>query len=100
MLQEFHFKIIHRAKAKHANVDALNTNPINKYEADVDFGGEIQDLDGIARDVSMFPIAKGNETINNLFTMMEEDVTPYHTKGQVHKEEKSLCIRMMNNIKG
>jgi hypothetical protein len=100
MLQEFHFKIIHRAKAKHANVDALSTNPIGRYEVDEDFGGEIQDLDGIARDVSMFPIAKGNETINNLFIMMEEDVTPYHTKGQVHKEKKSFCIRMKNNIKG
>jgi hypothetical protein len=30
----------------------------------------------------MFPTAKGNETINNIFTEMEEDVTPYHTKGQ------------------
>jgi len=36
----------------------------------------------------MFPIAKGNETINNLFIMMEEDVTLDHTKGQAHKEKE------------
>jgi hypothetical protein len=100
MLQDFHFKIIHRAKVEHANVDALSRNPIGRYEVDEDFGGEIKDLDGIAQGVSMFPIGKGNETIDNLFTMMEKDVTPYHTKGQVHKGKKSLCIRMKNNIKG
>ncbi len=36
----------------------------------------------------MFPTAKGNETINNIFTEMEEDVTPYHTKGQAQKEKE------------
>jgi hypothetical protein len=41
MLQDFHFKIIHRVGAKHANVDALSRNPIGKYEADEDFGNEI-----------------------------------------------------------
>ncbi len=87
MLQDFHFKIIHRAKAKHADA-ALSRKWIGKYEADKEFGGEIQDLDGIAQDISMFPIAKGNETINNLFIMMEEDVTLDHTKGQAHKEKE------------
>lgn len=53
MLQDFHFKIIYKALAKHANVDALSKNPIGKYGVDEDFGSEIQDLDRMAQDVSM-----------------------------------------------
>jgi hypothetical protein len=41
MLQDFHFKIIHRERIKHANVDALNRNLIGKYEVNEDFGSEI-----------------------------------------------------------
>jgi len=37
---DFHFKIIHRARAKHVDV-ALSRKSIGKYEADEDFGGEI-----------------------------------------------------------
>jgi len=47
MLQYFHFKIVHHAGSKHANVDALNKNPVDKYEANEDFGNEIQNLVGI-----------------------------------------------------
>jgi hypothetical protein len=41
MLQDYHFKIIHRAWTKHANVDALSRKPISMYEANEDFGSEI-----------------------------------------------------------
>jgi hypothetical protein len=41
MLHDFHLKIIHKASAKHANVDALSRNPLSKYEVDEDFGSEI-----------------------------------------------------------
>ncbi len=41
MLQDFHFKIIHRVRVKHANVDALSINLVSKCEADEDFGSEI-----------------------------------------------------------
>jgi hypothetical protein len=41
MFQDFNFKTVHRARARHANVDALSRNPVG-YE-DEDFGVEIQD---------------------------------------------------------
>ncbi len=49
MLQDFHFKNIHRANAKHANIDALNKDSISMHEEDENFGNEIQDLEGIQR---------------------------------------------------
>jgi hypothetical protein len=47
MFQDFHFKIVHQAGAKHSNVDVLNRNLVQRYEIDEDFGNEIQDLGGI-----------------------------------------------------
>ncbi len=44
MLQDFHFKIVNHAGCKHANVDVLNKNPVEKYKANEDFGNKIQDL--------------------------------------------------------
>ncbi len=85
MLQDFHFKIIYKVVAKHANMDALSKNPVGKYGTDEDFGSEIQDLDRMAQDVSMSSTIKGIETINNLFTMIEGDTTPNHTEVQVQK---------------
>ncbi len=41
VLQDFYFKIIYKALAKHANVDALSKNPVGKYGVDEDFGSEI-----------------------------------------------------------
>jgi hypothetical protein len=46
MLQNFHFKIVHRVGVKHSNVDALNKNLVGRYEVDENFGSEIQDLSG------------------------------------------------------
>jgi hypothetical protein len=43
MLQDFNFKIVHRTKARHANVDVLSRNPIDSHDEDEDFGMEIQD---------------------------------------------------------
>jgi hypothetical protein len=42
-LQDFSFKIVHRARSKHTNVDALNRNLVNVIEADEDLVDEIQD---------------------------------------------------------
>jgi hypothetical protein len=42
MLQDFNFKIIHKVGARHANVDALNRNPVGSHDEDEDFGVEIQ----------------------------------------------------------
>jgi hypothetical protein len=85
MLHDFHFKIIHRARTKHANVNTLNINLIGKYEVDEDFGSEIQDLNKIAREVSMSSTTKRSEIINNLFIVMERDATPDHTEVHTHK---------------
>ncbi len=40
MFQDFNFKIVHRAKARHANANALSHNPVGSHEH---FGVEIQD---------------------------------------------------------
>jgi hypothetical protein len=43
MLQDFNFKIVHRAQVKHVNADALSRNPVGSHDEDEDFGVEIQD---------------------------------------------------------
>jgi len=43
MLQDFNFKIVHRAGLKHANADALSRNPVGQAVDDEDFRQEIQD---------------------------------------------------------
>jgi len=43
MLQDFNFKIVHRAGTSLANVDALSRNPVDSHDDDEDFGVEIQD---------------------------------------------------------
>ncbi len=43
MLQDFNFKIVHKAQVRHVNVDALNCNPVGSHDEDEDFGVEIQD---------------------------------------------------------
>jgi hypothetical protein len=84
MLQDFHFKIIHRVSFKHANVDALSRNPMDRYKANEDFGNEIQDLVGITQDAFKPSFHKDNEIVINLFTMLigeeeDHDVDHYET---------------------
>ncbi len=43
MLQEFNFKIVHKARARHAKDEALSRNLIDSHDEDEDFGMEIQD---------------------------------------------------------
>jgi hypothetical protein len=43
MLQDFDFKIVHRAGLKHANADALSRNPVEQAADDEDFREEIPD---------------------------------------------------------
>jgi hypothetical protein len=40
MLQDFNFKILHRPRLKHANVDALHRNPMGPATDDDDFNEE------------------------------------------------------------
>jgi hypothetical protein len=41
MLQDFSFKILHRPKLKHTNVDAFSRNPVGQATDDDDFSEEI-----------------------------------------------------------
>jgi len=41
MLEDFNFKIVHRAGVRHANVDVLNHNPVDSHLEDEDFGMEV-----------------------------------------------------------
>jgi hypothetical protein len=43
LLQDFSFKIVHRAGLRHANADALSRNPVGQAVDDEDFRQEIQD---------------------------------------------------------
>jgi hypothetical protein len=43
MFQDFNFKIVHRAGARHANAGVLSCNPVGSHDEDEDFGVEIQD---------------------------------------------------------
>jgi len=43
MLQDFNFKIVHRARTRHVNADALSCNPVGSHDEDEDFWVEIQD---------------------------------------------------------
>ncbi len=43
MLHDFSFKILHRPRLKHTNVDALSRNPMGQATDDDDFSEEIQD---------------------------------------------------------
>jgi hypothetical protein len=70
MLQHFHFKIVHSASSKHANVDALSKNLVDRYEVNEDFGNEIQDLTRITQDAFKPSFRKDNENVINLFIVL------------------------------
>jgi len=44
LLQDFSFKILHRPRMKHTNVDALSRNPVGEAQEDDDFYEEIRDV--------------------------------------------------------
>jgi len=52
MVQDFSFKIIHRPRLRHTNVDALSRNPVGPAADDDDFSEEIQDIASTQIDAS------------------------------------------------
>jgi len=87
MLKDFQFKIIHRARNKHLNVDVLSRNVVGSPEEDEDFGSDVMEHEeklGIAP-----TSAKSNATneVNiNMFTLQlagqaEENVKEHHLVG-------------------
>jgi hypothetical protein len=82
MLQDFQFKIIHRARNIHLNVEALSQNCIGFPEEDEDFGSdalEQEEQPGITPLLARNNAA--NETSMNLFTLQ-------HTEQEVNDVEE------------
>lgn len=95
MLQHFHFKIVHSASFKHANVDALSKNLVDRYEVNEDFGNQIQDLTGIVLDAFKPSFHKDNENVINLFIVLigeKED----HDVDCYEKREKFFTFKARN----
>jgi hypothetical protein len=70
MLQDFQFKIIHRAGSKHLNVDALCRNLVCFLEDDEDFGSDVTEQEvqlGITP--ALVRSIATNEVNINLFTL-------------------------------
>jgi hypothetical protein len=91
MLQDFHFKNVHRTSAKHSNVDALNKNPVGRYEGNEDFGNEIQDLGGTSQEIPKPHIAKKDEIAINLLIVMEIDARNCNKEVLEKGKELVLC---------
>ncbi len=62
MLQDFHFKIVHRPGSKHSNVDALSRNPIFVSNEAKDFQVEIPDD---AKTISKIVIESGDRSLHD-----------------------------------
>jgi len=70
MLKDFQFKIIHRARNKHLNVDALSWNPVGSPEENEDFGSDLMEQEeklGIA--LAFTRSDATNEVSINMFTL-------------------------------
>ncbi len=94
MFQDFHFKIVHRVGAKHFNEYVLSRNLVGRYEADEDFGNEIQDLGGTSQEIPNL-----QETIINLFTIMEGDAGNYNEKVREKKNQFFTKMKDRGNNK-
>ncbi len=90
MLQNFHFKIVHCASAKHSNVDALDKNLVGRYVVDEDFGIDIQDFSGTNQEIPKSYVAKKAKTIIILFIVMETNVG--NCNEEVIEKKKKLVI--------
>jgi hypothetical protein len=82
MLQDFQFKIIHRTKSRHLNVNALSQNHVGFPEEDDNFGSDVMEQEeqiGITPSPAKSNAA--NEVNINLFTLQ-------HTQQGVNDAEK------------
>jgi hypothetical protein len=77
MLQDFQFKIIHHARSKHLNVDALSQNPIGFPKEDEDFGNDVLEQDHLRITPLLVRSNATNEANINLFTLQ-------HTKQEIN----------------
>jgi hypothetical protein len=84
MLQDFQLKIIHHARSKHLNVDALSRNPVGFLEKDEDFGNDVLEHED---QLGIRPLPTKNNATNeaniNMFTLQHieqevNDVEEHH----------------------
>jgi len=69
MLQDFQFKIIHRAGSRHLNVDALSRNLVYFLEGDEDFGNDVTEQEQLRITPTPTRSNATNEVNINLFTL-------------------------------
>jgi hypothetical protein len=91
LLQDFHFKIIHHASAKHSNVDALSKNLVGRCEANEDLDSEIQDLGGTSQEIPKPHIVNKDEIVINLSIVMEVDARNCNEEVLEKGKELVLC---------
>ncbi len=78
ILQDFNFKILHRPKLKHTNVDFLSRNPVGQATDDDDFSEKIQDIESVQVNTP--------ETKENIFSIqIGEDSDWFGFKRQARK---------------
>ncbi len=82
MLQDFNFKIVHKARARHANVDALSRNLVGSHNEDEDFGVEIQDE---KKNVDMAQVWKSTTLNPHILTISQAVDVELMQKGEQEK---------------
>jgi hypothetical protein len=92
MLQNFHFKIVNHANYKHAIVDVLSKNVMDKYKANEGFGNEIQDLAKIAQNASKPSFHEHSEIIINLFIILTREEKD-HDVDHYEKGEELIAFK-------
>jgi hypothetical protein len=68
MLQDFNFKIVHRTRVRHANVDVLSHNPIDSHDEDEDFGMEVHDE---KKDANVVHVWNSSALSPHIFTLSQ-----------------------------
>ncbi len=88
MLQVFQFKIIHRIRSRHLNVDALSRNLVNFPKDDEDFGSDVMEQE---EQLGITPSTVKNNAANevsiNLFTLQHtrqviDDAEKHHARSE------------------
>ncbi len=85
MLRNFNFKIVHKVRIRHANVNAMNRNPIDSHNEDEDFGMEIQDG---KKDVDVVQVQKSSTLSPHILTLSQS----YDVKLTQKEEQEEINL--------
>ncbi len=91
MLQDFNFKIIHRPKLRHTNVDALSRNPVGPTTDDDDFNEEIQDIASTRTDAS-----RGDEEFFCVRTSKEKEWFDIRRRDKELVQHHACCFGIIH----